>query len=392
MRLIFGLLLFAKGAHAIVYHPSGASLSSKAMQFDFRGSIFNSTGNFDYTGLETPFDSGESFSQTDYEGVLRYGQSDRLEWRGGLRYRQNSSTDVISSTTTNQANNAGLESALLGMKYSFLESDRWRYALDVQFRSTFYSNEAYDRTQTVPSEEVVLGDDGQEIKLGGGLSYQFSRSNFFNSSLYFVIPPNELSTEYAYDLNVTWAMETWWFYFGAGGVLSGNGDQYSGDDLNKPRMSTANTALYNSINRSYVKPYLGLAYNATSWKLGFEYAWVNTGVSTDSGSEISLNYSWSNDGKTQEEHKVESFKEYAVDAAIIKISPRKNFVKIDQGIAQEIEKGMRFDIFQTDYFGGNVLVASGVAYEVGTDWAIIKIMKTYNQIEIKEGFAARGFR
>jgi hypothetical protein len=392
MRLIFGLFLFALNAHAIVYHPSGSSVSAKAMEFDFRASAFTSTGNYDYTGAETPFESGESFSQTDYEGILRYGQSDRLEWRGGLRYRENGSTDLVSSTTTNQANNSGLESALIGLKYSFPESDRWRYALDAQVRGTFYTNDVYDRTQTVPVDEIILGDDGKEIKLGGGLSYQFSRSNFFNSSLYYVIPPNELSAELNYDLNVTWALETWWFYFGAGGISSLGTDQYTDDEINKPRMSTGNTALYNSINRSYMKPYLGLAYNASSWKLGVEYAWVNGGVSTDSGSEFTLNYTWSNDGKTQEDRKIESFKEYAVDSAIIKISPRKNFVKVDQGMAQEIEKGMRFDIFQTDYFGGNVLVASGIAYEVGTDWSIIKIVKTYNQIEIKEGFAARGYR
>jgi hypothetical protein len=295
-------------------------------------------------------------------------------------------------STTNEATVSGLESALVGMKYSFAENDRWRFALDAQFRSTFYSNEVYEQTQTVPDDEIILGDDGQEIKLGGGLSYQFSRSNYFNSNLYYVIPPNELSAEVAYDLNVTWALEKWWFYFGLAGVSSLSADQYTTDETSKPRMSTANSALYNSINRAYTRPYLGLAYNATSWKLGAEFAAINSGVSTDSGSEYSLNYTWSNDGITREDRKIESFKEYDVDSAIIKISPRKNFVKIDQGLAQEIEKGMKFDIFQTDYFGGNILVASGVVFEVGTDWSIIKVMKKFNQIEIKEGFAARGYR
>jgi len=391
LPIIFCLIFLSLKAQAVIYRPAGSSVSAKAYQFDFKAGVFSTKGNYDYLGNETALESGESFSQTDYEGILRYGQSDRLEWRGGLKFRQNASSDLVGQAT-NEATNSGVESVLLGLKYSFFAGERWRYALDAQFRTTFYSNEVYERRQTPPVDEIILGDDGQEIKLGGELSYQFSRSNFFNSSFYYVKTPNELSAEFAYDLNMTWAMETWWFYFGLGGIASLGSDQYTDDEINKPRMSTGATALYNSINRAYMKPYLGLAYNANSWKLGVEYAFVNSGVSTDSGSEISLNYTWSNDGQTREERKVESFKEYSIESSVVKISPRKNFVKVDQGMAQEIEKGMKFDIFQTDYFGGNVLVASGIAYEVGADWSIVKIVKLYNQIEIKEGFAARGYR
>jgi hypothetical protein len=66
-------------------------------------------------------------------------------------------------------------------------------------------------------------------------------------------------------------------------------------------------------------------------------------------------------------------------------------VRIDQGLSTDVEKGTKFDIYQTDYFGGNVLVASGYIFEVGSDWSVIKITKKYNEIEIKPGFAARGY-
>jgi len=88
--------------------------------------------------------------------------------------------------------------------------------------------------------------------------------------------------------------------------------------------------------------------------------------------------------------KVESFKEYHIDGSVLKVSARGNFIKIDQGLSTDVEKGAKFDIYQTDYFGGNLLVASGVVFEVGSDWSVIKLTKKYKDIEIKPGFAARG--
>ena len=89
--------------------------------------------------------------------------------------------------------------------------------------------------------------------------------------------------------------------------------------------------------------------------------------------------------------KIDAFKEYHVDGSVLKVSARGNFIRIDQGLSTDVEKGMKFDIYQTDYFGGNVLVASGVAYDVGADWSVIKLLKKYKEIEIKPGFAARGY-
>ena len=52
---------------------------------------------------------------------------------------------------------------------------------------------------------------------------------------------------------------------------------------------------------------------------------------------------------------------------------------------------MRFDIFKADYFGGNILVASGVVFEIGGDWAIIRLNQVYRKMEIRPGFVARGY-
>ena len=118
---------------------------------------------------------------------------------------------------------------------------------------------------------------------------------------------------------------------------------------------------------------------------------VASGVSTDKGNSIIVSLVWGTEGVTAESIKVDSFKEYQVDGSVLKASVRGNFIKIDQGLSTDVEKGMKFDIYQTDYFGGNVLVASGVAYEIGADWSIIKIVKKYKEIDIQPGFAARGY-
>ena len=89
--------------------------------------------------------------------------------------------------------------------------------------------------------------------------------------------------------------------------------------------------------------------------------------------------------------KIDAFKEYHVDGSVLKVSARGNFLRIDQGLSTDVEKGMKFDIYQTDYFGGNELVASGIVYQVGADWSVIKLLKKYKEITILPGFAARGY-
>jgi hypothetical protein len=118
---------------------------------------------------------------------------------------------------------------------------------------------------------------------------------------------------------------------------------------------------------------------------------VIAGKSTDKGNSVVIGLSWRTRGLTQESVKIDSFKEYIVDGSVLKVSARGNFIRIDQGLSTDVEKGMKFDIYQTDYFGGNILVGSGTIFDVGVDWSVIKLTKRYNEIEIKPGFAARGY-
>ena len=79
-----------------------------------------------------------------------------------------------------------------------------------------------------------------------------------------------------------------------------------------------------------------------------------------------------------------SFKEYSNSALVIQVSPRGNFLKIDQGITTNLEKGTLVDIFQSDFFGGNILIARGVIYQVEADTSVVKIKEVYKEIPIKK--------
>ena len=65
------------------------------------------------------------------------------------------------------------------------------------------------------------------------------------------------------------------------------------------------------------------------------------------------------------------------------------FFKIDKGLSQDIVKGSRADIYKSDYFGGNVLIATGFIYESGPDWAIVKVVKRFKDVAIEKGFTVR---
>ncbi|MEE2744817.1 MAG: hypothetical protein VYD54_12965, partial [Bdellovibrionota bacterium] len=55
-----------------------------------------------------------------------------------------------------------------------------------------------------------------------------------------------------------------------------------------------------------------------------------------------------------------------------------------------IEKGMKMDIYYSDFKGKNVLVGKGIIYETKANWSILKIIKKYVDRPIKKGFIVRG--
>jgi hypothetical protein len=374
---------------ANIKRPSGAIfLNPHAYSIDFKQSVFTTTAYFDYQGIENSMPADYSFLMSDTDINLAYGFSSNLEMNSMLRFRYVSSQTAL-STNGNSITKMGLESAQVGLKYQLEPINNNFYAIGAKFRQTLYTNLKYDPPQSAPTDKMVLGDDGSEysIDLYSTFLYKSSR---LDGNLSYVKPPNNLSQELQYKGEYLYQFTGFGGILGVEGIISLKKDPYVSDPNLKPKISTGATSLFNSTNRQKMAPYFGALYDMKKSTFEVRGGAVISGVSTDKGYFASVNVNFNSDGVTKEFVKIESFKEYQIDGSVLKISARGTYVKIDQGLSTDVEKGMAFDIYQTDYFGGNVLVASGVVFDIGSDWSIIKVTKKYNDIEIKPGFAARG--
>jgi hypothetical protein len=388
--LVFSLFLISLDLYAssfaqdTLFRPGARVLNPGGFEIGASVSRFQSTAVFDVEGTKESLDEGEDFQLVDGIFDVRYGYGAQLELRGELRAR-------MIDAQTDEANYAaqGLESGLFGIRYGFLSTTAWQYSVDASVRNTFYTNETYDSGAAVPFGEQALGDSGTSFKIGGHLSYVRPRGFHLNTNLFYHRAPTNLSDEILYQLEIAKPLTKFLLAGGLEGILSMNQDSFSEDPSLKPRIEGGVSGLFNSINRSYARPYLRLGYAFENISTQIKLGTVMSGSSTDEGNFFKLGLSYSFGGRNASVMRIESFKEYFVEASVLRVSPRAKFVKIDKGLAADIKKGMRVDIFQTDFFGGNALMASGVVFEVQADSAIIRLEKRFSDREIRPGFTAR---
>jgi len=395
-QLVFGLICFSFAGFSFAatkkandslspYVPLSKTINHRAFELKGLVNYFQSSGYFDETGAATSFNEGSGFEKFDLEGNVSYGISDQLQMDLGTRYRQNHSfntnVDIVSS---------GLESYTAGMKYSFEPVGRWTFATELRYLQTVYSNEDFAAGSATPTNQLVLGDTGPEVSILGHLSWQRKKAHFFSGTLGYRRLGNSLSPEFPWNLETAYIYNSWAFIGGIRGVESMGSSEYKDSVTLRPTQATGETHLFNSINRAHREPFIGVNYVIDNFRIEMKAAHVISGVSTDLGNEFQMAILYNTGGSSLSEKKVESFKEYQIEATILKISPRNTFAKIDQGSANGVEKGMKFDIFKTDYYGGNEMVATAIAYEVGASWSILKILKTYKDAPIVKGFTARG--
>ena len=367
-------------------HRGGAELiNPKAYSMVFGVSSFQTTAYYDIDGSELSMEDGDSYSFIDLDFKLVYGVAPNIEIAGFGKMRSVSSTFNNNSTTKTGGESLGVEG-----KYSFESTGVTRYALGVHYRQTLYTNAVYTSASLVPEDDLILGDSGSEYGIHFYLTHN-PKPFKWDVKVGYISPPNNLSAEVNYHLALLYQTERWNFFGGVEGIYSLGMDEFEANPNLKPIQAKGATILWNSVNREKFAPFLGFNYGFNKVSFTAKAANVMGGSYTDQGIELSGLISIDSDGITPESKKIESFKEYIVDGSVLKASARGNFIRIDQGLSTDVEKGMKFDIYQTDYFGGNVLVASGLVYEMGADWSIIKIVKRYNDIMIKPGFAARGY-
>lgn len=370
------------------YRAKAMLLRNKGYELRYDLKYFSQSARYNKDGEKIEDTEETSFTLIDNDLSLAYGIGNSIELRGSGRFRNVAGSKTVGNESFSPKK-SGVESLMGEFLYAFPSKDQWRYGASVFYRQTLYShNKAL--ASSYANDTLELGDDGSEY--GGGIF--FSKGNtgwIFDGELQFVSPANDLAREVRYQLGLNYKGNNWALLSGVEGVKSVGDDQYSDDVNNKPVSASVNyTSLFDSINRSYMKPYLGINYAFKSFMIGGKVTTTVSPISTDAGNEIFISFTTQNVGETEEKVKIERFKEYSIDGSVLKVSGRGNFVKIDQGLQSDVEKGKKFDIYQTDYFGGNELVAEGVVYEVGSDWSIIKLTKKYKNIEIRPGFSARG--
>jgi len=383
---ILGLPLI--GSAQTSYVPSAILLKKGGHELYVGGDYFKTMQTVSKNGSLTTLQDGESFSRLQAEAGGFYGANDNLQFGLGLRYRQNRSS--VNSTISNQTedlSNSGIQSTFLNMKYGFRPVGLMFYALEGTFRYTPYTNEEQSSTQ---SAALALGDDGNEYSAGLAVTYASLSNNYISLRTGLRRPGVELSDEVYWQAEGALAWRRFALVAGVDGVSSINQDPYGGEESKRPNINTGSSNLYNSINREWITPYAGVNLAlADNWRVELRGSQVVSGRSTDLGTAFGLMIvrRSENDKKRVKDKR---FKSYDIEASISKISPQKGYVMIDKGLTSDIRKGTKFDFFEFDYLGGNILVASGSVIQVKSETSIVKISQRYNsKKEIKEGLVGR---
>jgi hypothetical protein len=392
---LFLILVISHGVFAQVgtrpsYESFANVLKPKNYQWKLSSSLFQTTAYYDYAGVKQDLGSRDSFSRLESE--LTYRNNFAKNFEGGIfgRYRSQSSEETDTAGVIHGTSKSGLESFGGILRHTFVPIERIRYTLEGGARFTTYKNGNFDTTQ--PYNELVLGDAVNELFGGGAFGYDTVDKNVFTGRIHLNFPTSKQSSELKYDTHFAFVWEKFALLGGVAGIYSLNQDKYTDDQTAKPRIYNGATRMYNSINRSYVAPYVGMNIGFTPhWRLEGKMSSVIMANSYDQGNEYMVNlvYNTSRADETRLIEKDDKFKTYNIEASVVKVSPRSKFIRIDKGLAQDVEKGMRADVFDFDYLGGNKLLASGVVMEVTADAAVVKILELYGKTEIKVGHVVR---
>lgn len=372
-----------------IYRARGHSLGEKALQFWTGLDYFKTQDSWDPDGNKINYDGGESYSKWEVPLGARYGLSSDVEIYGHLNFRSNSSTQLESTTGTyHSKTRQGFESWNLGAQYMFDPTSSWYVSLFLEYKGRLYTNARYDTTN--PYDHIILGD--AENMLAGGIRFanKLSHRTLWANELSLRLPSEKLSQELGWYSELAFVTENIGWVVGVKGVESLKTSDYTDVPLTRPAKGTGATALWNSVNRTWTTPYAGVNVGfSESWRAEARVGQVWRGISTDQGMWAGLNLVYTNYGVDEREVVVSQFKEYEVEGNITRVSPRERFVLADRGLAEDIYKGQKVDVYEGDYLGGNVLIASGAVFEVRANTCVIKVLRKYRDKYVTEGMVAR---
>jgi hypothetical protein len=372
------------------FYPATIPLNEKQYSIEVKARYFATDGYYDLNGEEQELTADHSFSLMDGDLLFQYGLTPNFSAEGLLRFRN------VSSETTESQSTQGLESVGLGFYFHFLEKEKLtgpikksRLALHTYYRHTAYSNTHY-QNQIPPRDELVLGDDGGFLGVGALFSYSFNPSWRLDFSSYFVKPPSHLSEEYHFATALNYSLSSLSIFVGAESIVSAGNDDYADTPGLKPVLADGATSQFNSINRTLVMGRIGAHFLfSPQTRLELSMAQTFQGESFDRGQEYQLGLKYFFGGISKAKKEVESYKEYDIEARVTKVTPKGNYVRIDQGLKSGISNGMVFDLYKSDFLGKNELIAKAIVVECKTDYALLKIAKRLRADAIEENFVAR---
>ncbi len=391
MKLFYLLIFISAQLYAqsapTPYVESTRVLKSKGYQLGVYVDSFATSKTVDNEGQAESLPEGRSFGRIQTEIAGYYGATNDFQFGGGVRFRQNNAKSEVNGESFN-ATSSGVQSTFFNLQFAFKKVDQIQYTLEGTFRYTPYSNNEFDPIED-DYERLVLGDTGNEMSAGLGATFIGKNNNFLTARFGYRRPGSDLSQELYWQAEGAMAWKYVALVAGVDGVSSLKNDPYENDEASRPSLNTQ-TNLYNSSNREWITPYAGINFAlGNSWRVELRGSQVVSGHSTDLGTAFGINLIRRVD-KSDTVLVDSKFKTYDIEMTVTKVSAKKEYVVVDKGIADDINKGMRIDFFEFDYIGGNVLIASGIVYKTKSDSSIVKITQRFNmKKELKEGLIGR---
>jgi hypothetical protein len=371
----------------VTYVPKSMPLYDGGNEFNIKFDYFQSLKNIDSQGNVVDFSNGESYYRADLDMSFAYGMSNDFQIKVGGIFRANASDQRIGDEVYSFSN-SGAKSTYVQFLYRLPKEDKTEYTLEANYEYKLFQN---SEAENVFPEEVILGDDGTSISIGLNITHYFKSQNFITARGLYRNPGENLSSEWFTQIEGGLMWNKFSLIGGLEYVASLDQDAYGNDPENKPRLDTGNTSLYNSINRSWTAPYLGINIALGDvWRFEFMTKPRIAGNSTDIGNNYLFTLARRNAKNKDMELKYSAFKEYTVEANIVKVSKTRDTVIIDAGIVQGLEKGSKIDFYFFDYVDGNKLIASGYVVKSGANKSMVKITKKFDKKRVDENTLARG--
>jgi hypothetical protein len=340
--MTFLILLSALGLHVASaqtpYVPPTQLLRKGGHQIGISVDNFTSQKTMDEKGRKVDDGDGYSFTRTQGEVSGFYGATNDLQFGVGLRYRHNHANQYT-------ATGSGFESTFFNVKYGFKMVDRLKYTLEGMFRYRPFSAEVAE-IDSDPSN-LILGDDGNEISGGLGVTYFSPKNNYVTVKAGYRQPGRDVSDQAYGQIEGALVWKNAAVIAGVDVVSAIHNDPYADNDVDRPVFNTG-SQLYKSKNPEWVAPYLGLNIAlGHRWRLELQGSQVVYARSMNLGTGFGVNLIRRID-KDPVRFVDNNFKTYDIEGSVTKISPKQGFVVIDKGLGDGVQKGMRFDFFEFD--------------------------------------------